>query len=204
MNVRRLVMLALAAAFVCTAATAATRPPRARPAPKLGGPRPSATAQQPQGEPDQPPPDTSAVDTTRRVAHPSFAGRWKLSFERSVFGSIPGGRPTRRTDVIEQDGSRVRQTLYLLLGAKPDTTVYVYTIDGQPRHNSVGGQDITSIARWDGARLHIVSTTKLMMVMPMTLDERWQLSPDRRTLTYLRHVEYGIGKGDQRLVFDRE
>jgi len=179
--------------LVC-AVTAATRPVTK-----------PATPPQQQGEPDQPPPDTSAAAATGvRAAHTNFGGRWKLSMTRSVFGKIPGGQPTSRTDVIEQAGPVIRQTLYLVLGSKPDTTVYVYTVDGQARHNKVGGQDITSIARWDGDKLHIVSNTKLLLVMPMTLDERWQLGDAGRSLTYIRHVEYGIGKGDQRLVFERE
>jgi hypothetical protein len=190
--------LVFALLLACTAAAVSTHAPE-----KAVAKQPVTAAPQPQGEPDQPPPDTSAADTTGR-AHTYFGGRWKLSMTRSVFGKVPGGKPASRTDLIEQDGPRIRQTLYLVLGSKPDTTVYVYTVDGQQRHNKVGGQDIASIARWDGDRLHIVSTTRLLLVLPMTLDERWQLGDAGRTLTYIRHVEYGIGKGDQRLLFERE
>jgi len=144
---------------------------------------------------------TPAADTT---SEPGFSGRWRLSIERSSFGdNIPGGRPTARTDVIEQGPTRIRQTLFLNNGGALDTTVYVYSTDGTPTVNRVGGRDIRSVVTWEGRTPHLVSTARLL-VLDTSLDERWLLSPDRRTLTYKRHVKYGFGEGDQTLVFERE
>ena len=157
-------------------------------------------------------PVAAARDTALRTvaqpgdsfSRPSFTGRWRLSIERSTFGdNIPGGTPTARTDVIEQAEPRIRQTLYLLRGAQRDTTVYLYSTDCTPTVNKVDGRDIRSVVRWEGSTLHLVSTAKLF-VLDTSLDERWRLSPDRRTLTYTRHIKFGFGEGDQRLVFERE
>ena len=147
---------------------------------------------------------TSARATpTDSASAPSFSGRWKLSIPRSSFGKIPGGQPTARTNVIDHSGTRIRQTLYLLKGARRDTTVYVYSIDGTPTVNKVDGRDIRSTVRWEGRTLHLLSTARLV-VLQTSLDERWTLTPDRRTLTFTRHVKYGFGEGDQTLVFERE
>ena len=128
-------------------------------------------------------------------AHPNFAGRWTLSIARSTFGSIPGGQPISRTDVIEQAEPRLRQTLHMNNGGRRDTTVYDYRTDATPTVNRVDTRE--------GRALHLVSTAKLLM-LDTSLDERWTLSADGHTLTYTRHVKYGFGEGDQKLVFDRE
>ena len=142
----------------------------------------------------------ASADTT---ASPSFAGRWKLSMTRSTFGTAPGGKPASRTDAIEQSGTRIKQTLYLVLGSKPDTTVYLYSTDGTPTVNKVAGRDIRSVVAWEGRALHLVSTAKLLVV-ETSLDERWTLAAGGRELTYRRHVKYGFGESDQTLIFERE
>lgn len=135
--------------------------------------------------------------------HPRFTGTWKLSKTKSKFGSIPGGTPTARTDMITHAEPRIVQALYMLNGAHRDTTVYRYLTTGEPTVNAVGGRDIKSVVTWEAATLHLVSTTKLL-VFDMQLDERWRLSADGRTLTMTRHVKYPMGEGDQTLVFERQ
>ena len=135
--------------------------------------------------------------------HPDFSGVWKLSMTRSVFGRIPGGQPTARTDSIRHAEPDVRQVLYLLNGARRDTTVYHYRTDGTPTVSAVDGRDIHSTAEWEGRTLHLHSTTRLLL-LDMSLDERWELSAERRTLTMRRHVKYVLGEGDQTLVFERQ
>jgi hypothetical protein len=134
--------------------------------------------------------------------HARFAGTWRLNKAKSKFGNIPGGTPVARTDVITQADPRIVQTLYMINGTRRDTTVYRYLTTGEPTVNPVDGRDIKSVVTWEGATLHLVSNTK-MLVFDMQLDERWRLSPDNRTLTMSRHVKYPMGEGDQILVFDR-
>ena len=187
-----LVALLLAPAFAVADSVAPPKPPARRAA---------APARR-----DTSPPLPAVLDTATApdpAPRPNFSGRWRLSIARSVFGKLPGGQPTARTDVIEHAGKRIRQTLYLIRGAQYDTTVYVYSTDGTPTVNRVAGTDIRSVVTWEGASLHLLSKMKVL-VLDTSLDERWTLSPDGRTLTYARHVKYGIGEGDQTLKFERQ
>ncbi len=122
---------------------------------------------------------------------------------RSSFGIIPGGKPTSRTDLIEQDGTRIKQTLFLVLGSKPDTTIYIYSTDGTPTVNKVAHSDIRSVVTWEGRTLRLRSTAKLLM-LDTSLDDRWVIAPNGRELVYQRHVKFGFGEGDQTLIFERE
>jgi hypothetical protein len=192
-----LVVSMMLVATVSAAAPATTH--KAAPAAK----RPAAHAAPAAGDSSHHGAATPAPGTPQPGAKPSFAGSWKLSLDRSVFGNVPGGKPAERLDVIEQEGTRLRQRLFLRNGSRRDTTIYVYSTDGTPTVNKVDGRDIKTTAQWDGDVLHLVSVTKLLM-FTMTLDERWSLSPDAKTLTYKRHVKYGFGEGDQTLVFERE
>lgn len=144
----------------------------------------------------------SAARALPDTALPVYTGTWALDTAKSVFGNFPGGRPTGRTDVIEHDGARIRQVLYLLRGSTRDTTTYLYSVGGAPTVNVVDKRDIKTVATWEGRMLHLVSTTHLFM-FEMTMDERWQLSPEGRTLTMIRYIKYPLGEGGQRLVFER-
>lgn len=144
----------------------------------------------------------SAARALPDTSLPVYTGTWALDTAKSVFGNFPGGRPTSRTDVIEHDGSRIRQVLYLLRGSTRDTTTYLYSVGGAPTVNVVDKRDIKTVATWEGRMLHLVSTTHLFM-FEMTMDERWQLSPEGRTLTLIRYIKYPLGEGGQRLVFER-
>jgi hypothetical protein len=136
----------------------------------------------------------------RAPARPEFTGTWALDTTRSVFGKIPGGRPIARTDVIDHRDPVLRQTLYLVLPTGPDTTVYQYTTDSARVVHRVDNRDIEARVWWEGTTLCLLSKSKIVMI-EMSLGERWTLSPDGQSLTMTRRVKSPIGDGDQKLVF---
>jgi hypothetical protein len=146
----------------------------------------------------------ASVAPPRSAAKPNFSGTWMLDTLKSEFGKLPGGRPHARTDVIEQRGSSVRQTLYLDSGSHRDTTEYIYVIGGKSTANTVDGRIITSTASWERNALHLDSKMR-MFVFEWGLDERWALSPDAKTLTMSRHIKSPpMGEGEQTLVFRKQ
>lgn len=136
--------------------------------------------------------------TTR--GRPDFTGTWMLDTARSEFGQIPGGRPITRTDLIEHRDPVLRQTLLLSLPSGLDTTEYRYTTDSARVVHRVDSRDIEARVWWEGATLCLLSKSKIVM-LEMSLGERWTLSPDGRTLVMTRRVKSPIGDGDQKLMF---
>jgi len=134
---------------------------------------------------------------------PDFSGTWTLDKQASAFGDIPGGTPTARTDVIQQQRQFLRQTLYLNNGGHLDTTIYRYTTDGAESVNNVAGSKIKSKVWWDGTLLHLESRTKVL-ILSASLSETWSLSPDGRTLTMTRDMDSPLAKGKQTLVFVKQ
>ena len=145
----------------------------------------------------------AAPRTAAEVSHrPNFSGTWRLDVAHSQLGKLPG-QPRARTDVIEHREPEIRQTLFLDNVSRMDTTVYRYTTDGKPTVNRVDGKDIRSTVWWEGNRLRLESKTKLL-VIDVSLKERWNLSADGKKLTMTRRVESQLMKGDQILVFERQ
>jgi hypothetical protein len=132
-----------------------------------------------------------------------FLGVWKLSTDALGVRQDPG-RPAHRAHGLDPSRRAAHPP-----GALPaerqrrDTTTYVYATDGTPTTSVVDGRDIHSVVGWEGRVLHLHSTAKLLM-LDMSLDERWQLSADARELTMRRHVKWVLGEGDQTLVFERQ
>ena len=106
-------------------------------------------------------------------------------------------------DVIRHREPHLLQTLYLDRESGRDTTVYRYTTDGKATVNRVDNQDIRATVTWDGNALRLLSKTRIGL-LEMSLDDRWALSPDRKTLTMTRRVKYPMGEGVQKLVFGKQ
>lgn len=136
------------------------------------------------------------------AAHPSFTGRWTLDMKQSEFGTLPGARPLARTDTITHREPEVSHVLHIDNPTSRDTTVYRYRTTGEVTHSTVDGRDVQSVARWEGRVLVIDSKTR-MMIFDVTLNDRWELSPNRDTLEMIRRVKSPLGASDQRLVFAR-
>jgi hypothetical protein len=160
----------------------------------------AAVAAAPTKKPSAPKPAAAraAAVTTR----PSFSGTWKLDTTRTSFGKSPG-RPRSRIDVIEHQDPRLAQTLHLVLESSKDTTLYRYVTDSTESVNFVDRQEIKARVWWEGAELRLDSRTRFV-VFDATLNDRWSLSADGKTLTMRRRIKSPLGEDEQTLVFEKQ
>lgn len=97
---------------------------------------------------------------------------------------MPG--PQSRTDVIEHQEPKltIKRTTTVSAGGTV-TSEFVFAVDGQPHKNSTPQGDLTSTLKWDGPALVIVSTVPTPQG-EVTLNDRYTLSEDGKTLTQVR------------------
>lgn len=138
-----------------------------------------------------------AVGLSRAHARTNFSGTWKMVPDKSEFGHGPA--PDSRIDRISHEDPNFKDTI--TQGNRQGEISYdmVYSTDGKPSTNTVRGNQVKSVARWEGDDLVIESKVG----MRAEVKDRWSLSPDGKTLTIERHMSNPIGSTDQKLVFER-
>jgi hypothetical protein len=136
------------------------------------------------------------------AAGPNFSGSYQLNVGKSTFANqeAPKSRvvridhhPPLLTIGIEDDDSR----------GKVSHSAN-YTTDGKENVNDVYGNPMKAVTRIEG-RTIVMRTTGSFNGNEIKLDDRWELSPDGKTLTLRRHFE-GQQRGgvqDQVQVFER-
>jgi hypothetical protein len=145
----------------------------------------------------------------------SFAGR-ALLIASVLTASVHAADPERYFSgkwVLDLDASNVRalgQTETSLGISQSDVGIlcttgaaqWSYALDGSETRKSIGGESRSSIVKWEGAALLI--NTQVSGQQDYTAMDRWQLSPDRNTLTIARQVVRAAGQVEGTLVFRRE
>ena len=79
-----------------------------------------------------------------------------------------------------------------------------YFTDGAESTNSMSGRDAVSKAYWDGPALVIRTTTKDSKGEDEIIEDRWELSVDRQTLTTSSHITTPRGEVNMTLVCEKE
>jgi hypothetical protein len=132
---------------------------------------------------------------------PNLTGTWVLLPDSSDFGPMPAA--TARTDVIEHKGSSIviKRTQSGPTGEVKATLTY--GVDGKPYQNTIGGNDVTSTLKWDGAVLVIESTVKTPQGEASVTD-RWSLSPDGKRLTQSRSLSMQGQNATQKFLLTKQ
>lgn len=111
--------------------------------------------------------------------------------------------PTSITRTIAQKGPNLTVDT-VERGATGEHTAHAeYRTDGVNTTNHFNTGEGTSHAFWDGQTLVIRTSMKTKSGMEVVMEERWELSADKNTLTTGSHIETSKGAADLKLVCDR-
>jgi hypothetical protein len=132
---------------------------------------------------------------------PNFAGDWQMDAARSDFGKFPV--PTTILRKIVQNGPDLTIDTTQRASSGEQTARVHYRMDGGETTNQLASGPATSHAFWDGRTLVIRTTMKGKGGIDVLMEERWDLSPDGKTLTTTSHIETSKGSTDLKLVCEK-
>lgn len=133
---------------------------------------------------------------------PNFSGEWTLVPEKSSFGTMP--TPATMTRTITHKDPAIKIVTTQTSGALGDTTIETnFTTDGKPQSNTVSGTPMSTVGVWDGASLTFHSVLS-QQGGDITVDDRYQLSEDGRTLTVTRKLGSADGGLEAKMVFKKK
>ncbi|MBL8212417.1 MAG: neutral/alkaline non-lysosomal ceramidase N-terminal domain-containing protein [Bryobacterales bacterium] len=138
---------------------------------------------------------------------PDLTGEWRLLNARSNFDGEPA--PASKLLQFDHRDPTLRLTITEApsANAAPMDATLFYSTDNAERVNLVLGNEVKARTRWDGSA--IVQTSEgAFNNNQIKLTDRYELSPDRQTLTLHRHFEGTSPRGalptrNQVLVFER-
>jgi hypothetical protein len=136
------------------------------------------------------------------LAKPNFTGNWKLDTSKSAFGEMPA--PSSMTIKVTHEEPKVSTTTSMSSDMGSFDMSANYTTDGKESTNQgFGGATTTSTAKWDGDALSI-TTKGAFNDSEFTMQDRWTLSEDGKTLTIVRSFKSAMGEGEQKLVLNKQ
>jgi hypothetical protein len=135
-------------------------------------------------------------------AKPDFSGRWRMVKDKSGFGGFTA--PDIVVRVVEHRDPTLNVHTVQTSSKKTSTVDVSYFTDGSQTTNTMSGRDAVSKAFWDGPALVIRTMTKDSKGEDQVVEDRWEVSEDRQTLTISSHITTPKGQVDMKLVCERE
>ena len=134
-------------------------------------------------------------------AKPNFSGDWKLNVSKSDFGQFPA--PSNMTQKVTHAEPSLKVAAKIATDNGDFDFESNYSTDGTETTNTLGPNEMKSVAKWDGETLVIV-TTGQFGDNEVTITDKWQLSEDGKTTTVLRHFASSQGELDQKIVMEKQ
>lgn len=145
---------------------------------------------------------STATASAQSASIPNLTGTWVLQVDKSDFAGML--TPTGRTDVIDHQEPKITIKRTVSANGAENSTTLVYEINSKPYKNMVGPQEITSTLHWDGSTLVSVSTVQDPQAGEVTITDRYELSPDGKTLTQKRTLSAQGREGTQTMVLAKQ
>ena len=135
------------------------------------------------------------------LAKPNFSGDWKLNVSKSSFGQMPA--PSGMTNKITHEDPKL--TSHVKQSSERGDFEFdsTYTTDGKECSNDMFDNPVKSTLKWDGDTLLIDAKGKFGD-NEFTMQDKWTLSDDGKTLTIIRHFKSSMGEDDHKLVLEKQ
>lgn len=139
------------------------------------------------------------------LAAPDFSGNWKINASKSkTSGQFPIPQKFDRKIAHTEPAVVVTTTRSGFQGGNEITTEAKYSTDGKETTNpGFGGSEMKSVAKWEGDVLTIQSSASTANGN-FTVNERWSLSSDGKTLELRNKVSGGFGEFESTYVLDKQ
>jgi len=132
---------------------------------------------------------------------PDFTGQWELNASKSDLGGAPA--PKLSASVTQNDTLfTFNQTVGTPAGDQTVTQAFPLK-PGPQTWNTPSGQPVTTTATWENGSL-VITAKAQRQGTEMTQVNKWQLSPDGKSMTMLQDMATPGGAVTLRLVFDRK
>ena len=139
---------------------------------------------------------------TPATVKPNYSGTWKLNLAKSDYGPVPA--PESQVSTIEHKEPSIKITVEQKGGARGDSKFILdLTTDNKEVAATPESMGSKSAARWEGDVL-VIKTNTQYQGSPITIESKYTLSKDGKTLTIAAHIVGSFGEVDTTAVYDKQ
>ena len=133
---------------------------------------------------------------------PNYTGTWKLNLAKSDYGPVPA--PESQVYTIEHKEPSIKINVEQKGGARGDIKFSLdLTTDGKEVAAIPESLGSKSAATWDGEVL-VIKTNTQYQGSPITIESKYTLSKDGKTLNIAAHIVGSFGEVDTSAVYDKQ
>lgn len=144
----------------------------------------------------------SAQSASAPAVKPNFSGRWRMVRDKSQFRGFK--MPDIIVRVIDHHDPTLNLHTVQTTGKQTSMSDVSYFTNGAESSNTINGREAESKAFWDGAALVIRTNMLTAKGEHEVIEDRWELSPDGKTLTTESHITTESGTADLILVCGKQ